>query len=333
MARKSAFKVEGSFLDKLKSEFKKGFNTKYRIYRTKWKYAPKLKYVLKFPTHVDIESTNTCNLKCSMCPHSKPTKEFQKSLGFMDMELYKKIIDQGIKNGMCSIKLNWRGEPLMHPKIAEMVQYAKEKGVLEVQMNTNGLLLNPELSEKLIDAKLDRMIFSVDGIKKETYEKIRVQGNYETLLDNIKTFVKIRNEKGLKKPLVRMQMVKMDCNINELEEFKSYWKPIVDEITTQNYTSRNEGETKFKGDSKIKGRLPCPQIWQRIVVSWGGKVIMCCRDWESENPIGKLDETTTLKDIWKGKIITEIRKLHKQKRLDKIPICKKCSFCESYNWV
>ncbi len=333
MARRKILKFEGPFLNKVKTEFKKGINLRYRFYRLKWNYAPRLGYVCKFPIHLDIESTNTCNLKCIMCPHSNPGKEFKKSLGFMNTILYKKIIDQGVKNGLCSIKLNWRGEPLIHPKIAEMIKYAKDNGIIEVQINTNGQLLNKSLSEKLISAGLDRIIFSIDGVKKETYEKIRVGGNYETLINNVKTFIMIRDQKKLKKPLVRIQFVKMDCNRQEVDDFISFWKPYADEITTTNYTWREEGgELKLKQSFDYKGRLPCPQIWQRITISWDGKATLCCRDWNLESPIGVINDKTTLKDIWNSKVLNDIRKLHKQKRLDEVPICKKCTQEESYDW-
>ena len=147
----------------------KSFGKKYFAYRKKWKDYPQKRIVGNFPLHLDIESTNTCNLNCPMCGRNW----MKERLGFIDFGLYKKIINQAAKYHLPSVKLNYRGEPLLHPKISEMVRYAKEKGILEVQFNTNGLLLNEKKAKELIEAGLDRIIFSFDGATKKTYEKIR----------------------------------------------------------------------------------------------------------------------------------------------------------------
>ena len=94
-----------------------------------------------------------------------------------------------------------------------MIKYAKDKGILEVQFNTNAMLLTEKISERLIEAGLDRIIFSLDGMTKETFENIRGGANFEKVVNNIKSFINIRNEMGGKKPCVRIQMVKMECII------------------------------------------------------------------------------------------------------------------------
>jgi len=69
-----------------------------------------------------IEPTNVCNLKCIMCPNSVIP---QNNPGFMSMDLYKKIIDEG-KNHFTSIVLCLAGEPFLHKQLPEMVAYAKK---------------------------------------------------------------------------------------------------------------------------------------------------------------------------------------------------------------
>ena len=331
MARRSAYKERQGFRKTLLKFLKQENPIKYAIYRARWRLAPRFKYVTKFPTHLDIENTNTCNLRCVMCPHGNPTAEFKKSLGFMDFEFYKRIIDEGVKKGLCSIKLNWRGEPLMHPKLPQMIRYAKAKGVLEVLINTNGQLLTKEKSRQLIDAKLDYIIFSFDAFNKKTYEKIRVGADFEKGIKNIENFIRIRNSKKRKKPLIRMQMVKMDSNKHEIDDYIKYWEPKVDLLSTQDYTSRGEGENKLKTQEEYDGRLACPQLWQRMIITWDGKVIMCCRDWESENIIGDLKKQT-IEEVWRGRKLKSIRDIHKKRDLDKIPVCEKCTFKETFDW-
>jgi radical SAM protein with 4Fe4S-binding SPASM domain len=210
-----------------------------------------------------------------------------------------------------------------------MIKYAKDKGVLETLINTNGVALTPELSQKLIDAGLDYIIFSVDAFTKETYEKIRIGADFTKVMANINEFIKLRTGK---KPIIRMQMVKMDINKHEIEDFIKFWSPMVDTVSMQDYTWRGEGESKLTSTDTYEGRQACPQLWQRMILTWDGKAIMCCRDWESENILGDL-QNNTIREIWHNKNIKDIRHLHIWMRLDEIPICKKCTLKETYNWV
>ena len=98
----------------------------------------------------------------------------------------------------------------MHPKLTDMVKYAKDKGIIEVQFNTNGLLLDATKANELLDAGLDRIIFSFDGATKETYERIRAGSDYYGVINNIKRVVELRDDRGMKRPCVRVQMVEME---------------------------------------------------------------------------------------------------------------------------
>jgi len=288
------------------------FGPEYQEYRKKWNEYPKRRIVNDFPLHVDIESTNACNLRCIMCPRNFMTEK----IGYMEWALFEKIIDEGAEYQLPSIKLNYRGEPLLHPRLPEMVAYAKKKGIIEVQFNTNGLSLNEKKTGELLDAGLDRMIFSVDGATKETYERIRTGSNYERVVNNIKALVKTRNERGLKRPLVRVQMVKMKENEHEIEDFLKMWMPVANRVAISI-------EREPMGVRKEVEHFPCPQIWQRLMVCWDGEVRMCCGDWEGEIVLGNANEST-IYELWHSEKLNEIRQLHSQGRFNEIPVCARC---------
>jgi radical SAM protein with 4Fe4S-binding SPASM domain len=284
----------------------------YLEYRKGWKEYPEKAIVSDFPLHVDIESTNACNLRCTMCMRNFMTED----IGYMDWELFKRIIDEGARHGLPSIKLNYRGEPLMHPRIVDMVRYAKEKGVMDVQFNTNGLLLTGDLARKLIEAGLDRIIFSFDGATKETYEKIRTGSDFERVVGNIRRFVEIRDSMGSKKPCVRVQMVKMDENEHEIERFIDMWVPVANRVAVS--TKREPG-----GTEREVVHFPCPQLWQRIMVCWDGEVRVCCGDWGGKIAMGNIKDSG-IADIWKSERYSKLRKMHQDRRYGEIPACAKC---------
>ena len=118
---------------------RRGLDLNYWHYRFNWWLVNKLHYTTRFPIHIDIESTNNCNLRCTMCPHS--IEDYSMDKGFFDFNEYKNLTEQFKQHRLKSLKLNIRGEPLLHKKLEDMVALAKESGVIEVMFNTNGLLL------------------------------------------------------------------------------------------------------------------------------------------------------------------------------------------------
>lgn len=293
----------------------------YKEYRRKWNVNAQEHIVGKFPLHLDIESVSACNLRCIMCPwHGAQFPEYnlkgRGELGYMSMELFKKIIDEAAKYKLPSIKLNYRGEPILHPKLPEMIKYAKDKGVLDVQFNTNGLTLTEELARKLIEAGLDRIIFSVDGGTKETYEKIRVLSNYDRVSANIKRLVQIRNSMGLKKPSVRVQMCKQEENAHEVEQFVENWVDVVNRIGFGIKKDPNLVEENVE-------RFPCPQIWQRMMICFNGEVRPCCGDWNGGMAVGDVTKQT-IYEIWHSDALNRIRQMHLEGRYKELPVCWTC---------
>ena len=174
-------------------EEKKG--ERYKEYRKKWINNPQNYIVERGPLHLDIEPTNACNLKCLMCPRTvliEENREFK--ITKIRLNEYKKIIDEAVKIGVYSIKLNWLGEPLVHSEIVEMITYAKKMGIIDIMLNTNAVLLDEDMSFKLINSGLDKIFFSFDSPYKDEYENIRIGASYEDTLNNIKNFNRIRNE-------------------------------------------------------------------------------------------------------------------------------------------
>ncbi len=295
------------------------FGPEFADYRKKWNEVATKHIVLPFPLHLDIESVSACNLKCIMCPwHGEQFKDLNLKgggLGYMKWDLFVKIMDEAAKFKVPSIKFNYRGEPLLHPKLAEMVRYAKSKGVLEVQFNSNGLTLDEKKARDLIDAGLDRIIISFDGATKETYEKVRVLSNFERVVGNIKRLVEIRDSLGRVKPSVRVQMCVQPENEAEVDQFASMWIDTVNRIAF----GIKKDPTKIEHGYSF----PCPQIWQRLMICFDGEVRACCGDWNGEMPLGHFPEQS-LESIWHSEFLTKLRETHLAGRDSEIPVCAKC---------
>ncbi|QCH26959.1 radical SAM/SPASM domain-containing protein [Clostridium tyrobutyricum] len=305
-------------------EWEKNKSERYKEYRRKWSENPKNFIVEDAPLHLDIEPTNACNLKCPMCPRTVIVNDDIRSknftVGIMEFYTFKKIIDEAVQIGVYSIKLNWLGEPLVHPQIVDMVRYAKQKGIIDVMFNTNAALLNEELSKQLIEAGIDKIFFSFDSPFKEKYEQIRVGAKFEDTFNNIKKLIQIRNEMGRTSPLTRVSMVLMENNKDEYDEFIKLFKDIVDVVA---YVEYREPIASVKDKIDYEKKFACSQLWQRMFISWNGDVVPCCVDSEKEIFINNVNKVS-IKNIWNSSKYNNLRENHKNGEWYKENRCKKC---------
>ena len=285
---------------------------RFLIYRLRFNLLPKIRQTSGFPTHIDIESTNYCNLDCIHCGRPLMSGD----MGIMDWLVFTKTLRECQLNNCPSIKLNWRGEPLIHPLLEEMVEVSKKKaGILEVQLNTNGQLLTPNRSRKLCNAGLDRIIISADGITRETYEKIRQRASWDRLIENIKYLRTL-----YPRPIIRIQTCVLPQNRHEIKDYYKFWIKYADEIKIHQSFDPLQKRAKVL---KRKNKRRCPQLWQRLVVAWNGDIHTCCVDWADKGILGNIKEMK-LKEAWHSSQERYLRFLHKNKIAGIVEPCKNC---------
>jgi len=290
-----------------------GGSEEYNEYRRCWTEYPS-KFILRdFPLHLDIEITSRCNLKCSFCDKLSLMKKGQ--FGDMDIQLFKKIIDEGAANKLCGIKLSYRGEPLLHKNIIEMIRYAKSKGVLDVYFNTNGMLLTPEMNEKLIDAGLDRISVSVDGNDPALFEQQRKGASYNVILKNIENLIEIRNGKKADNPRVRVQTVLFE-NM-DLAEYRKFWLSRCDEVAAIDFKDSS------KRENGLVAKWACPQLWQRMTIEWDGTIFACNNDDMRELSPGSVKEKS-VHECWHDVKIQAVRRLHQSGLSHEVKDCDGC---------
>jgi len=293
---------------------------RYREYRKKWNEWPETCNYGEFPLHLDVEPTNACNLRCPFCAttYNKYTK------GFMEEKIWKQILDEAGKNDLYSLKFTFRGEPLLHKDLARMVSYAKDVGILDVYFNTNALRLDEATIRSLLDAGLDRISISFEGFTKEVYEKYRVGSTFEKVVHNIELLKKIKEELGLKSPLVRIQTVLVPEIQGMEEQYAAFWSPIVDEVAYLDMKS----EADNPDHRGIIYDWGCPMLWQRMTITWDGKILPCIHDIFEWDSFGKIKDIS-IKEAWSSSKENLYRNLHRQGKAHEIQRCDRCPYRES----
>lgn len=287
-------------------------------YRRQWQDRPANFNPGDFPLHLDIEASCSCNLRCSFCATQY---EPVKGQGFMSFDTFKKIIDEGSEYGLCALKMNSgnRGEPLLNQFLPEMVAYAKSKGIKDVYFNTNATLLTPDISRKIIEAGLDRLSISFEGTTAEVYESYRVGAKFDKVMKNIKDFIAIRNEMGKNKPLLRVQTVAVGELAEKLDEYKSFWEKIADEVIYFDLKDH------FHKQYDLVADWACPSFWQRLSIAWDGSIFPC-HEYPTVGKLGNINQGDTIRGVWRGKVMENFRQLQKDGMSHKIPMCNGCSF-------
>lgn len=272
------------------------------------------------PVALQIEVTNICNLKCKTCPRHK-LKRLQ---GYIDFEFYKSIIDSE-KDYLETVLLFHMGEPLLHPNIHKIVNYANRNRIKTV-IFTNGVLLDKKTSMNLLEAGLDLLVVSIDGMK-QTFEEIRRGATYEQTLNNILTFKKLSKSY---KTSIQLHYVVSSSNFNETKEFIKFFK------TKKIYNIRLKKFIDTGGIGEIIGeaivnrkKFQCMMPWREPVISWNGDVFPCCVDLLGEINLGNVKNSTVF-DVWNNEKINKIRMWHKEKKFEQLKICKNCTgYCVS----
>lgn len=304
-----------------------------RVYAEHW--YNELKKGCPFPLHIIIEPTNRCNLNCIMCNHQVMTR----SITDMDMDTYKKIVDEAVENYIYSISLYALGEPMLHPNIREMASYAKRMGVPYVDLSTNATIdMTP-----LLGTALNELIVSIDGDEK-TFSEIRKGGNYAKVVNNLFNFLEKRKAGDYDWPLVRLQIIDFQPPKYDIEKLIEAWldyppkadatnlshPPKVDVI----YRKALEGMTQSIGNTILskeeqekrnKGRNPCKQLYYTLTINSNGDIAYCCHDPHGKSILGNVKDMT-LKEAWQK--VEKIR----QEQMKGIynEFCREC--CDWNTW-
>ena len=250
---------------------------------------------------VNLELTNHCNLKCTICPVNTTMR---RAKGFMDPALFRRVIDENPQLDFV-LAFQW-GEPLLHPQFFELVRYAADRGV-RTMITSNGTYLSPENRAKLLECGLERITFSVDG-DRETHFSIR---HYD--LERLRTDVQaLRTERDAAGARLRIDvsMVVDRATEHALEGYRADWSGVAD---------RFQAIPRLVAERRTH---PCRELWRgTLVVLWDGRVTVCCVDSEGVLQVGDA-RTEKLTDVWNGERMRALRGRHAA--LDFPSLCAMC---------
>jgi len=336
---------------------------RYEAYRKEWDRREAEQDASDHPVHVDLESVAVCDLRCGSSEEDPQgfcqiwTHEHIRTQGFdqhtyqkgyMDPVLYGRLIQQCADAGVSSIKLNYRGEPSLHPRIVSFVREASALGFPDVMMNTNGnggARRNPELFAELVKAGITDLMFSVDACDAEKYGRQRVGGSWEILLRSVRSAVRARAEgHGTRDCRIRASVVRTHLNAADVDSgrMEEFWRQAegVDWMSVSEcyFPAGTPHHWKAAHWRQMDAtEFQCSDPFRRMVVTWDGRHTMpCCQGFTLEIDGGAVvpgaeAPMVSLKQAWASRNFERLRDAQRRRTWDRPaaaggePICRSCA--------
>ena len=256
-----------------------------------------------------------------MCFQIDKTFTRKPFMGVMKWDLFTKVVDEANEIGVGAITLASRGEPLMHPRISDMLNYiSKKDNIFELKINSNATFLTEKLCHDIFKSNVTTFVISADHYEKKTFEELRKNSNFEKIVSNVKMLYKIRNEfyKDCETE-IRVSGIDFYKNLDK-KKFEEFWSPISDNVSSSDAFERWDTYNNKKDEN---ANSPCSYLWDRMYVWHDGKCNPCDADYKSYLSYGNVSNLS-IKEVWNGEALKKHREIHSaKKRMNLIP-CDRC---------
>ncbi len=275
-----------------------------------------------FPSEIILEVTNRCNEACVMCHFHGLGVERKRELGDMPREIWEKVLRE-IEAVAAPVYLitHGAGEPLLYPHLFDLLEQALAIPHVTVGFMTNGMALDEQTAERLVRMGVHWLAFSVDGVDPELHRRFRRGSDLPRIEENIRRLVRIKERFRSVVPRLSFNMVCLEEIADQEERYVRKWLPVAEKVMVSVY--RPIGWRRIPGVERPRPRKACSNLWRQMVVTWDGRVPLCCEDIHCDAVVGDLKEASVA-EIWNGEAMAKIRAAHEEGRFEEVPFCLPC---------
>lgn len=289
---------------------------------------------LTTPFTIQIDPCGACNMICNFCPCNTVEEKKKERHAKMSLSLFQKTVDEiaVLPEKIKKICVAGFGEPLLNQEVPEMICYLKDKNVTpQIELVTNGLLLTPEYSDRLVDSGLDLLRISLNGFTAEEYKKTcGVTIDFDQFYENLAYFFKVSRGKtqfSIKGTTAFLTDDSLKQNFSDLfyemtdflviHDIYAQWPDFEVELTDNNESSVHHFNWMDK--KKI-----CVAPLINMMIHANGDVSPCCSDWRHDVVYGNVKENT-VGEIWRGAQLKALRLSLLRQEKGVFPFCDTCS--------
>ena len=281
-----------------------------------------------FPFWVNIESTNVCNLDCLFCSRQLATC----ARGYMSDETLGKIVREVAQYPPAAMRVAGWGEPLLHPKFLDHVRLIKASAI-PLKVYTNGIKLTEEMMEGFIEAGLDELQFSMQGLTPEQYEFNRRKADFNIFQQNVEMAARVRGRLRSAKPFLSIltSVLKSELKSADPGHFIDHWSRYVDKIavdlTNLNFVRHLDRVKELLDDQALcQVHKPCVDVFLAVEVNYNGVIEFCGQD-ANQTPdhiLGRVSDSS-IHEAWHSPKMEAHRQLvGRETRHDQLAICRNC---------
>ena len=284
-----------------------------------WGYLARRSRLAALPVEYIVETTAKCNLYCPMCPretHKQPKAD-------MSDDVFERLVRESgdTAEHMMLIGL---GEPFMDPHIFERIEFCHRHSISSL-LSTNGTFLDERISGRVLDSPLEQITLSFDGAKKETFEFYRKGAKFEKVRDNFVRFARMKHERRSKLQVV-VQMVKMDGNAGEVDDFIAFWSavPGVDQMRIKAGRNQPDAPRRRPRRRRLEASLPLPVARPHVRQAERRRLSVLPELHAGWRAAGQSGQQNPLMQIWNSDAMQQMRRLHATGRGGEVDICSRC---------
>jgi radical SAM protein with 4Fe4S-binding SPASM domain len=282
--------------------------------------------VAERPRYIQLETVTKCNAKCPFCPQN----EIERGVAKMPDATWQRVVDQ-TRGWSITYRPFLTNEPFVDVRQPDIIRYIKQNDpTARVEYNTNGELMTEKMSHAILEAGVDIVRFSIDGLSRETYEPSRVGVNYDRVYERVPRFLEIWRDEGYeaKGVFTEVRVIEVPENRHELAAYRDFWGPRCSEVlVTQLYQWPWTGQTAADVVKK-----PCLKILDEMFFYANGNATICCWDVHERAVIGNVLEQT-VEEIWNSYAARHLRALLDDGRRDLIHLCSRCNAYQGYDFA
>lgn len=299
-------------------------------------------HISHMPLFVSVEPAAVCQLRCPECPvgqaktaalteHRPATPD--RTQPFMSMEVFRRVLEQ-VRETAWVMQFYFQGEPLLCKDLPQMIAEAHREGLYTI-VSTNAQAMTAEMADALVQAGLDRIIVSMDGLTEQSYGAYRVGGSLEKCKEALRWLREAKEKQG--KCQIELQCLRLRTNEQDWSALQACYKDLgADRLTlkTAQLYDYQDGHPLMPTDPRYsryvqgkdgryhrrKLRRGCVRVWSGCVVTTNGDVLPCCYDKAHAHAYGNI-MNAPMRELFCSDKAHAFRRVALNEELE---ICKEC---------
>lgn len=257
-----------------------------------------------------------CNLKCPKCLVHGNQKSKHNLQGQMSLIKAMQVLNQIAPAKPLLQPCLW-SEPLLAPNFRKHLIQIRSLN-LPISINTNGLLLDEDTANFIVDVGVTSVFISIDATSNEVLSKVRGTNKLFEIEGAVFRLLKARGRRRF--PRVGVSFTIEEANRHQMNEFITKWIGHVEVIRVNEYF---DSSGQRQSNVSLPARVPCGSLYGTMPIHFNGNVSICCQDGYQKTNMGNVFEEGVAA-IWNGAAFSRARRLHENGEYDKIPFCKDC---------